>query len=355
MKKPYLFLVCLAAACGCGNKDKFMLGQVPAEPVVNPATTVLIKNNVLLTVRLDSGSIVRGITRNNAFKTTDFFTHFVYAPYALPAGTYNFEKDTIAVASGDPLSPVLNYSGDYGLHWNSFPPILSPAMSGTGFYFTKLLDVNNTGKQTLLLLYLQQPVGSASYTRKIYKINTATQLGTLLYTQQDAYQAISIKFLDEKTGWMLLNNAGTYLSKTTDGGATWSTPVLIDTRYDLSVLKLAGNGILSVYKPMGGSCYSIDGGVTWKKAKGNYLFYDVQAVNATTLYALTNTGLAKSADGGENWELISAYGAGFSNVLKLSFQDDQKGLVYADQRLFVTMDGGRSWKTLLYPYTYVTQ
>jgi len=352
MKKPYFLLLCLAAACGCGNKDKFLLNEVPAELAVNPATSVLIKNNVLLTARLDSGNIIRGITRNNGFRTTDFFTGFGFAAYAIPAGMYHFDKDTVVIASGDPLSPVLHHSPDYGYHWISFPPILSPALSATGYYSTKLAAINYTGGQTLQLLYLQQ--SSAGYTRKIYKVNMFTQQGVLLYSTQDTYQPVSMTFADQKTGWMLLYNAGAYLSKTTDSGATWSTPVLIDTRYDLSMLKWR-NGILSVYKPGGGGCFSTDGGSTWKKAKSNFLFYDVQAVSPSVLYALTNTGLVRSTDGGENWALMSAYGAGFSNVLRLYFQDEQKGLVYADQRLFMTADGGKSWKTLLYPYNYITQ
>ena len=354
MKNIFFFFLGTVIFAGCGNKDKILLDQVPATPIVNPATSVFIKNNVLLTARLDSGNIIRGITRNNAFKTTDYFSHFGFTTYAMPSGTYDFDKDTVAFGSGDPLSPVLNYSADYGYHWISFPPVLSPALSNTGYYSTKLADINYPGGQTLLLLYVQQPT-TGGYTRKIYKVNTTTQQGALLCNLQDNYEAVSIKFMDENTGWMLLSNAGAYLCKTTNGGATWSTPVLIDTRTDLSVLELASNGILSVYKPMGGACFSIDGGATWKKANSNLLFYDVQAVNATTLYALTNTGLAKSADGGQNWDLISGYGTGFSNVLKLFFQDEQKGMVYADQRLFMTQDGGKSWQTLLYPYAYVTQ
>jgi photosystem II stability/assembly factor-like uncharacterized protein len=38
---------------------------------------------------------------------------------------------------------------------------------------------------------------------------------------------------------------------------------------------------------------------------------------------------------------------------KIHFQDEQNGVMYGDQKLYITADGGVTWKVLLFPYPYM--
>ena len=339
---------------GCGNKDKILLEQVPATPVVNPDTRILVKNNTLLSAHLDSAGAIRGLSSNCFFVTTDFFAHFNIASYSLPGTmlSYNFDKDTMAFATGNALLPTISYSDNDGGSWLIFTPVLLPALATT-YSSTKLVSLVCSGKQTVLALFLQTS-NTGSYTRSLYKINTYTNEGTMLSTSQDAYQATTVKFTDAKNGWMLLNYAGTYLSATTDGGSTWSAPAIIDIR-TLAYLQPGGNGTVAVFDGYGTNWFSANAGASWKKSTGNYHIAAVSVVSNSVVYALTDTGVMKSTDGGISWNTVANFDSNFNNVQKLFFRNELQGLAYSSQRLYITMDGGKSWKTLLYPYPYIIQ
>ena len=106
--KKYFFILSIATACGCGNKDKLLLGEVPVTPVVNPATKSIIKGNSLVYVRLDSGTVIHGMTPSSAFRTTNLFTDFGLNYLSVPTATtpYSFNKNTAVYASGQVLSPM---------------------------------------------------------------------------------------------------------------------------------------------------------------------------------------------------------------------------------------------------------
>jgi len=353
MKNTYLLLLCSAIICSCGSKDKILLSQAPMSLAVNPAVKPLIVSNTLLHVWIDNNSAISGLTANGAFKTTDLFAHFDMTTGA--TGTvntlYSFNKDTLAFASGTALSPVVHYSENDGFIWTSFSPSFSPALSNSGG--TEILvAVTCNDKQSVLALYNQY---YGSNTRTLYKINTTTQQGKAVYTQRDGYSPLAMKFTDPQTGWMLLQSSGTYLSKTTDGGITWSTPALIDSRY-MSNLEVATGGVLAVYNNSGSNCFSTDGGATWKKPAANNYISTVAIAGNGVIYALTATGIIKSANGGSDWATVFSYNGALMNSLKhLYFRNEQQGLAYADQQLFLTNDGGSTWKTLLYPFPYVIQ
>jgi photosystem II stability/assembly factor-like uncharacterized protein len=78
-------------------------------------------------------------------------------------------------------------------------------------------------------------------------------------------------------------------------------------------------------------------------------------INNSTIYGLTGESLMKSTDTGTTWNAVSSAGYEYLNMKKLHFQDDQNGLMYGGQKLYITADGGVSWKVLLYPYSYVVE
>lgn len=322
---------------------------------VNPAVKPLIASNNLLYAWIDNNGAISGLTANGAFKTTDLFAHFdMMAGVTGGAITrYSTNKDTLVFASGTALSPVVHYTENDGFSYTSFTPTFSPNLSNAGG--TEILvTVTCNDRQSVLALYYQYYGGS--YKRTLYKINTTTQQGTAVYTKGDAYTPVAMKFTTPQTGWMLLQSGGTYLSKTTDGGITWSTPAFIDNRY-LSNLEAAAGGMLAVYDNSGNNCFSTDGGANWKKTAANNYISTVSITADGVIYALTTTGIIKSTNGGSSWSTVFSYNGGsiVNNLQHLYFLNEQQGLAYAGQQLFLTNDGGSTWKTLLYPFPYVMQ
>ena len=355
MKKYSFYILCLAALCGCGNKNVLLINQVPLTPAVNPATKAIIKGNSLLYVRLDSGASIHGITFNSAFRTADDFTDFELYPFSLPTATtpYSFNGNAFVYGSGSALTPVVSFSADYGNTWTSFSPVFNPALSGAGSYYNGFFRLSPVGDTEVLGLYVQQsyPTGN---TRQLYKIDVPAKTATLVSSIQDSYMPLAMQFANAETGWVLLSLlGGTYISGTTDGGVTWSKPVLIATG-NLGGLRVSAAGQIAAYS-VPGAYFSADNGATWKEAPASLYLSDVTFVSSSLIYGLTDAGLEKSTDGGVTWSYVSYFGATFSNVTSIFFEDQEHGLAYGEQRLYETVDGGQSWKTLLYPYDYILQ
>ena len=354
MKKYSIYVFCLAVLCGCGNKDVLLINQVPVAPVVNPATKAIIKDNSLLYVRLDSVESIHGVTFNSAFRTADDFMDFELHPFSLQTATtpYSFDGNRCVYGSGQALTPAVNFSADYGSTWTSFAPVFNPALPGFGFYSSGFFALSPVGDEEVLGLYVQQTYTNGN-TRQVYKIDVPAKTATLVSSIQDNYIPLAMQFADAKTGWMLLSGGGTFISSTTDSGVSWSNPVLIDTR-NLGGLRVSLAGQVAVYS-VPGAYFSADNGVTWKEAPASVYLQDVSFVSSSLIYGLTDGGLEKSTDGGVSWSDVSNFDATFSNVTRIFFEDDLHGLAYGEQRLYETMDGGKSWKTLLYPYDYILQ
>ena len=354
MKKYSFYILFLAALCGCGNKNTLLINQVPVTAAVNPATKVIIKGNSLLYVRSDSGAVIHGITGNSAFRTIDDFKDFELHSFSPQTATtpYSFNGNRCVYGSGQALTPVVNFSADYGSTWTSFAPVFNPALPGAGFYSSGFFGLSPLGDEEVLGLYVQQTYASGN-TRQLYKIDVPARTATLVSGIQDNYMPLAMQFAEARTGWMLLSGGGTFISGTTDSGVTWSKPVLIDTR-NLGGLRVSAAGQIAVYS-VPGAYFSADNGVTWKVAPASVYLADVSFVSSSLIYGLTDGGLEKSTDGGESWSYVSNFDATFSNVTRIFFEDEQHGLAYGGQRLYQTADGGKSWKTLLYPYDYILQ
>jgi hypothetical protein len=247
MKKYSFYILCLTALCGCGNKDLLLVNQVPVTPVVNPATKAIIKDNSLLYVRLDSAASIHGMTLNSAFRTVDDFMDFELDPFSLQTATtpYSFNGNKCVYGSGQALSPVVNFSTDYGSTWTSFSPVFNPALPGAGFYSSGFFGLSPVSDNDVLGLYIQQTYANGN-TRQLYKIDVSARTATLVSSIQDNYIPMAMQFADAKTGWILLSSSGTYISGTTDSGVTWSNPVLIDPR-NLGGLRVSEAGQVAVY------------------------------------------------------------------------------------------------------------
>jgi hypothetical protein len=360
MKKPYFLLVGAVLAFSCGKKDKFLFSQVSNELIVNPDTKVIVKDNIILNVSNDSSGVIHGLTDKNAFNSSNQFQSFSYVGYSMTASISQpvYDKNKVVVATGTALAPMVHYSTDYGVTWDSLPPAFTPALTTPpGYYATELASVNYMDKQNLIMVYIQKAYTNI-HVKQVYKVNIASKQGTLISSWSDVYIPVSVQFADDTTGYMLIYRSsvnGTYISKTKNGGVKWTTPKVIDTK-NMSLMQVGNKNNLVVYEPNGSVFYSGDSAATWKKANNSVAFNTLHMVSPALSFAIANSGLMKSTDSGSTWNAVTASAAyEFPAMKKVYFNDEQNGVMYADQKLFVTSDGGATWKTLLYPYDYIIQ
>ena len=358
MKQLYFLLVMGAVAWGCGDKDRFMVTGIPTTPVLSTNLKVLIKDNSLLNVRLDSNVGIRGITNKNYFQTADQFQNFTYNGYSSPntrITPYSYNKNFIVFASGSSSAPVFNYSIDYGNSWVAVAPkTISPIITTTGFYSTELICVSFIDSNNLMLAYQQKATADAD-SRKFYRLNLTTLAAVRMSYFDDAFQPVNIQFVDKKTGWMLLykNSAySTFITKTLDTGRTWSEPKAIANRV-ITGLQIGEKGSICAIEDFGNAYISADSGVNWKKPAADLTLTYAHMVNKSVIYGITKESLVKSTDTGVTWNTVSSEGYEYLNMKKIHFQDEQNGLMYGDQKLYITADGGINWKVLLYPYPYI--
>jgi hypothetical protein len=360
MKKLYFFLVMGAVAWGCGDKDRFMVSGIPTTPVLNANLKVIIKDNTLQNVRLDSTAGIRGFTDKNSFQTADQFTNFSYAGISFPNKAItpiNYSRNFVAVASGSATAPVLSYSLDYGKTWATVAPkTFSPILNTTKYYSTDLVCATFIDSNNVMLSYQQKSNADAD-SRQFYKLNLTTLDAKRIVYFDDAYQPLNMQFMNDSIGWMLLykNSAySTFISKTKDTGRTWSDPVAIASRV-INGLQVGKKGNVCAIENFGNAYMSTDSGKTWKAPSSDLKLTHAFMVNQNVIYGVTTGSLVKSTDTGVTWNTVSSDGYEYINMKKLHFQDEQNGLMYGDQKLYITADGGVSWKTLLYPYPYIME
>jgi hypothetical protein len=361
MKKLYFLFLISAVAFGCGDKDRYLVTQIPTEPAINADVKLLIKDNSLTTARIDSGNLIRGITSNNFFSTSDNFKSFSHNAFdisGIKLTGFSTSRNGIAVAAGTALAPVVYYSIDFGGTWNAMAltaASFTPAISTSGFNTTELVDITYVDDNNLMLTYQQKSTNTAD-SRKFYKLNLTTKIAQRVSYFDDQYYPISVKFVDKKTGYVLLYRNSTdssYISKTLDTGRKWTEPVAITKRV-LTGLQTGVKGSLCAMEDFGNAYISADSGVTWKKPASNQKLTSAYLVNQNVVYGITHDNLVKSTDTGVTWNTVentTAYE--YLNMKKLHFADDQNGIMYGGQKLYITGDGGSTWKVLLYPYPYV--
>lgn len=360
------FVIALTVtALSCGKKDKLLIDQLPVEPIVNPETGVLLKNNKLINVQYD-GNEIKGFTNTDIFVTNNLFKNFITIPYSFaPAGMtpfLDFEGNKV-ISSYLPYSTIapVTYSLQYGLNWKTVTPDI-PGYNTTGYFWTQLVDATIFDDNTLLLvtsrsetsIFVPHTVNSAW----LYTVNLASGHGELLATIP-GYMPMSVHFMNRNKGWMVMNKVvplgpgytshNAYVAATSDGGITWSTPVLVDAS---NPFKLAASkeGHLFLYNGSEKGYFSADG-TTWTSSNSSlFRISDVSIVSASVIYAGGGEGVYKSTNGGLDWAPVPGL---VYNAMNVSFTDEQNGIIYNEESLYLTTDGGNSWKTLLYPYPYV--
>jgi photosystem II stability/assembly factor-like uncharacterized protein len=151
-------------------------------------------------------------------------------------------------------------------------------------------------------------------------------------------------FFDMNTG--IVVGGGGKIMRTTDAGVSWTIidplPTSISSLYDVHFLNdtlgyAAGSSTVDMYK-------TTDGGLTWT---GPILipttFYRIYVVDENTVYGAGSSGnFHYSTDSGANWTTIDI--GTTSTIYDMEFQDAMNGWVSgADDNPAYTTDGGLTW------------
>ena len=192
-------------------------------------------------------------------------------------------------------------------------------------------------------------------------------------------------FIDEQTGYVVIQAAGDVL-RTTDGGTVWEriwTPGISTNLYDVEMVSQdsvftcgvsgeifrtidGGNSWNEMTTPtneylyalefidqnVGFSCgfngvilKTVDGGTTWELKESNTInrLYDIEFVNENVGYACGwNSTVVKTVDAGETWEAIDTE-AGVA-LFNCHFTSEETGYACGwSQTIVKTSDGGETW------------
>lgn len=218
-----------------------------------------------------------------------------------------------------------------------------------------------------------------TYATDVYKYTSGnlSKVSTI-----DDYSIYACKFINENIGYALANSSSnvmpadtrqTIFIKTIDGGITWSSPIAISDSYTAYKIFRLNNGKLIVFFNPSDSLLkhymvSSDDGLTWQSegvttAEGvRDLFFlpngtGYLKTGTNGLWSSQNIGdVYKTTDGGATWIKISEQ----INGSIIWFFDQNIGylqdLIYGQgQILYITRDGGTTWKEVLYPYDYLRE
>ena len=325
-----------------------------------PEANKLIKDNELVYVEIKDG-VIRGFNQTHFFETSNDFKDFTTRAFTSPTKIYHHKVsgNNVAMWSGG-LPGDLTYSHDFGhtVKTIKFPIPITHYMSGHGHGCE---DVHWVDNNTLLLVTVRAGPSSVNTLSNletfIWKLNLATNNMQLISSIPGFYEG-AVNFSTPNHGWIvlarqfLLNNVNktqnTNLAITDDGGKSWTTPVLIDS-FTRHSLKRGSDNHLFLHHYTDSGYFSTDGGIHWNKPKTSPGLNSVHVFNASSLYGVENVDFYKSTDGGATWNKMPELDPTRGSLGILNMVNEQTGVSFYHLALFVTRDGGKNWKRLIYP------
>lgn len=170
-------------------------------------------------------------------------------------------------------------------------------------------------------------------------------------------------FTNSNTGWAV--GANGFISKTTNGGNTWTTQNSGITEYITDLYFANANvGFVVTYDYItntGKILKTSNGGTTWATIyTSNYALLTIMGINATEIWAAGENGVVyKTINGGTSWTssvLINSY---VQDIFNLQFVDSNNGWACAPYAncgagncviIYRTTDGGLNWSASTIPY-----
>ncbi|WP_028296824.1 WD40/YVTN/BNR-like repeat-containing protein [Olivibacter sitiensis] len=343
-------MIAISGLVSCVNKEDTLLDLFPNETVVNPKVGMLIDGNYLEHATMVGENEVKGFSRLNFFETPDVFAEIIQtSSRPNPSLVANIIYQNAAYTFfTEPYYLRFGISDNYGRSWESY--VLDVASPTPQDHIAGIYGMNGH-KQVLVLASQLRSGGMGAY---LYSYDQEARAGSVKYSF-GAYTASSLCFVTDDVGWALLKSVAgdkLYISRTDDGGYQWTSPLEIGNMVAPDMVASTPMHLL-VYDSQGrvSSLASTDGGYTFATGPR---FSDVQFASEEKLYAINGALFYESEDAGLTWHVSSPtiYGQSvFGN--RLSFFDENHGIVYAQDRLFSTADGGRTWDIAIFPYDYV--
>lgn len=158
-------------------------------------------------------------------------------------------------------------------------------------------------------------------------------------------------FLDDQNGWICGHDG--FAMKTTNGGQTWKQlPTSVGGHFlDVKFINkdkgfFCGVGGRLIKTEDGGESFS------WVEIDAEGDFRDIFFLDENVGYVAGASGLFKTVDGGENWELVYK-----ANMVKIWFLDEDTGFFTSSSNfpwLFKTVDGGENWEKSLQGRWFMT-
>lgn len=346
-----LYAVAALALSSCINKDDTLLDLFPNETIVNPNVGLLINNGHIERAIMVSPDEVRGFSSSSYFETPDLFydsLHIGSRPQTNSVPIISYKNQGLAFFIV-PYSNQFGISADYGKTWEWHSPELIPYN-----YNNRMIDLHglSDGQSYLALTSLNDGFNRSAH---LHEYHRETGISTVRHVFGE-HNAKAFYFTDDNTGWVLLNahnGQQLYISRTVDGGHSWTDPMQIGHQANEPKIIASTPGNVLVYgaSMQDISLYSTDGGQSF--ANGPMLS-DAQYMSDNTIYAVHDLLMYKSEDAGRNWTATSsmAYNQHIQGQ-RLSFYDANHGIIYAGDRLFNTKDGGKTWEIAIFPYNYV--
>lgn len=195
------------------------------------------------------------------------------------------------------------------------------------------------------------------YGRYVYKTSDNGQTWTV--GDSDVHYSNDIYFINRDTGFVV----GEYdkVSRTYDGGATWTLLSVIDTYTNLQTIHFVGNkGWIAGYD--GTILQTDDFGENWTKVSLPYsgeiyyrVFLDkIHFINENIGFVYGkyfSSGFYKTINGGNTWRYYPyKYDSGQYTyerdlyLCELYFKNDLEGIAYGNSDTYLTTDGGITWK-----------
>lgn len=355
-KKIHLLLTVCALYLplnACVNKEESLLDLFPNSPIVSREVGKLINGNALVDVVLLDSVNVRGISLNSYFETPDLFGTINLLIGNLSSYGYdiNYEGGGHYTARSSDHLDAFGKSRDYGRYWQWHALMLPNTSPGTTIqvaavspredesYWVLARESNYLGQNRSLLMS--------------YILTTST---SAINHDFGHYDPLTVHFANRDAGWALLktvNQPQMHLTRTTDGGQTWSTPQPLAT-YMIRPKIISGSAehlFIFDRQSTNTSLYSTDGGRSFAES---IAVLDAQYITEDVIYALNYDRFYKSSNGAVSWE--NSASVVYDQVVggtKLWFSDTNQGIVYGSDRVFSTKDGGVSWDIAVFPYGYV--
>ncbi|HVT17035.1 MAG TPA: hypothetical protein VHQ90_12760 [Thermoanaerobaculia bacterium] len=285
-------------------------------------------------------------TSTGVFKTTRGGKHWS----AINSGLTGTPVERVVI---DPASPATLYtfsdlSGfktiDGGASWSAFD-------SGVGQSAGNTLAIDPTNPETLY-------AGGRGVAKSGDGGATWAQPSLIPPTQYGGIRALAIDPTKPATVYAVEQQAyqsgfGMFsilviVHRSTDGGTTWTAINSLPDALDVFALAIDPANSATLYAGTDrGLLKSANGGGSWTAVLPHHLIraLALDPDNPTTLYAATESGVFKSTDGGASWTSINA-GLPSGPFSALAIDPTKSATLYAStfvSGVFKTTDGGSSW------------